>query len=65
MQKIILTKEFSKISPEFSIRMAANGWTVDFSGRSHDEDWKNLTVIAPDQNTVYDYIAQHSDMESD
>jgi hypothetical protein len=65
MNKIDLTKEFSKISPEFNIKMAGNGWIIDFSGRSHDEDWKNLTVIAPDQNTVYDYIAQHSDMESD
>jgi hypothetical protein len=65
MQKIILTKEFSKISPEFSIRMAANGWTVDFSGRSHDEDYKNMTVIAPDLETVYDYVNQHAFIESD
>ena len=65
MNKIDLTKEFSKISPEFNIKMAGNGWIIDFSGRSHDEDWKNLTVIAPDLNTVYDYISQHSDMESD
>jgi hypothetical protein len=48
MNKIDLTKEFSKISPEFNVKMAGNGWIIDFSGRSHDEDWKNLTVIAPD-----------------
>lgn len=65
MNKIDLTKEFSKISPEFNIKMAGNGWIIDFSGRSHDEDWKNLTVIAPDLNTVQNYIVQHSEMPSD
>ena len=65
MNKIDLSKEFSKISPEFNIKMAGNGWIIDFSGRSHDEDWKNLTVIAPDLDAVQDYIIQHSEMESD
>lgn len=65
MNKIDLTKEFSKISPEFNIKMAGNGWIIDFSGRSHDEDWKNLTVIAPDLNAVQNYIVQHSEMDSD
>ena len=65
MNRIHLPKEFSKISPEFTIKMAGNGWIIDFSGRSHDEDWKNLTVIAPDLVSVQDYIVQHSEMESD
>jgi hypothetical protein len=45
--------------------MAGNGWIIDFSGRSHDDDWKNLTVIAPDLNTVQNYIVQHSELPSD
>jgi len=65
MNKIDLTKEFSRISPEFNIKMAGNGWIIDFSGRSRDEDWKNLTVIAPDLNTVQNYIVQHSELPSD
>ena len=65
MNKIDLTTEFSKISPEFNIKMAGNGWIIDFSGRSHEDDWKNLTVIAPDLVSVQDYITQHSEMESD
>ena len=65
MNKIDLSKEFSKISPEFNIKMAGNGWIIDFSGRSHDDDWKNLTVIAPDLDAVQNYIVQHSEMESD
>jgi hypothetical protein len=65
MNKIDLSKEFSKISPEFNIKMAGNGWIIDFSGRSHSEDYKNLTVIAPDLVSVQDYIVQHSEMESD
>jgi len=65
MNKIDLSKEFSKIGSEFNIKMAGNGWIIDFSGRSHDDDWKNLTVIAPDLNSVQNYIVQHSEMESD
>jgi hypothetical protein len=65
MNKIDLTKEFSRISPEFNIKMAGNGWIIDFSGRSHSEDYKNLTVIAPDLNTVQNYIVQHSELPSD
>ena len=65
MNKIDLSKEFSKISPEFNIKMAGNGYIIDFSGRSHEDDWKNLTVIAPDLNVVLDYITHHSEMESD
>jgi len=65
MNKIDLSKEFSKISPEFNIKMAGNGYIIDFSGRSHSEDYKNLTVIAPDLVSVQDYIVQHSEMESD
>lgn len=65
MHKIDLTTEFSKIGPEFNIKMAGNGWIIDFSGRSHDEDWKNLTVIAADIDTVQEYIVEHSKMESD
>jgi len=65
MNRIHLPKEFSKISPEFTIKMAGNGWIIDFSGRSHSEDYKNLTVIAPDLVSVQDYIVQHSEMESD
>jgi len=65
MIKIDLLKEFSKISPEFNIKMAGNGWIIDFSGRSHDDDWKNLTVIAPDLNMVQNYITQHAEMPSD
>ena len=65
MQKIDLTKEFSKIGPEFNIKMAGNGWVIDFSGRSLLDDWKNLTVIAADIDTVQQYIVQHSQLESD
>ena len=65
MIKIDLLREFSKISPEFNIKMAGNGWIIDFSGRSHDDDWKNITVIAPDLIAVQSYIVQHSEMESD
>jgi hypothetical protein len=45
--------------------MAGNGYIIDFSGRSHDDDWKNITVIAPDLIAVQSYIVQHSEMESD
>jgi hypothetical protein len=65
MKQIDLTKEFSKISPEFNVKMAGNGWIIDFSGRSHSEDWKTLTVIAPDLISVQGYIVKHSEMESD
>jgi len=65
MNRIHLPKEFSKISPEFTIKMAGNGWIIDFSGRSHEDDWKSLTVIAPDLNMVLDYITHHSEMPSD
>jgi hypothetical protein len=66
MNRIHLPKEFSKISPEFTIKMAGNGWIIDFSGRSGiTEDWKSLTVIAPDLNAVLDYITHHSEMPSD
>lgn len=65
MDKIALTNEFSKISPEFNIKMASNGWIIDFSGRSYDDDWKNITVIAYDLSSVQHYIVQHSEMPSD
>jgi len=65
MNKIDLTKELSKVNPEINVKMAGNGWILEFSGRSQDDDWKNLTVLCDDIDTVTQYLVEHSEMPSD
>ena len=65
MNKIDLTKELSKVNPEINVKMAGNGWIMEFSGRSQTDDWKNLTVLCDDIDTVTQYLVEHSEMPSD
>lgn len=65
MNKIDLTKEFSTVNPEINVKMAGNGWILEFSGRNIDDDWKNLTVLCEDIDTVTQYLVDHSEMEQD
>jgi len=65
MNKIDLTQELSKVNPEINVKMAGNGWILEFSGRNLDDDWKNLTVLCEDIDTVTQYLVDHSEMEQD
>jgi len=40
-----LTDKLSKVNPQITIERAENGWIFDVSGRSHDDDWKNIKIL--------------------
>lgn len=65
MNKIHLSVELKKVNPEVNVKMAGNGWILEFSGRDTNDDWKNLTVLCDDIDTVTQYLVDHSEMESD
>lgn len=65
MNKINLSVEFKSVNPEINVKMAGNGWIMEFSGRSQSDDWKNLTVLCDDIDTVTQYLVEHSEMPSD
>lgn len=65
MNKIHLSVELKAVNPDVSVKIAGNGWILEFSGRSHEDDWKNLTVLAEDIDTVTQYLVDHSEMPSD
>jgi len=65
MHKIDLSKELAKVHQDISIKIAGNGWIVEFSGRSHNDDWKSITVLCPDLDTLTDYLSEYSTMEID
>jgi len=40
-----LKDKLSKVNPQINIERAENGWIFEASGRSHDDDWKNIKII--------------------
>lgn len=65
MNTINLSVELKTANPEVDVKLAGNGWIMEFSGRSHDDDWKNITVLCEDIDAVTQYLVDHSEMPSD
>ena len=40
-----LKDKLSKVNPQVNIERAENGWIFEASGRSHDDDWKNIKIL--------------------
>ena len=40
-----LKDKLSKVNPQINIERAENGWIFEASGRSHDDDWKNVKFL--------------------
>ena len=37
--------KLSKVNPQINIERAENGWIFEASGRTHDDDWKNIKIL--------------------
>tara|TARA_B100001564_G_scaffold340490_1_gene334213 strand:- start:547 stop:735 length:189 start_codon:yes stop_codon:yes gene_type:complete len=60
-----LTDKLSKVNPQITIERAENGWIFDVSGRSHDDDWKDIKILVNTSDTLYKLIQEHNEMELD
>lgn len=60
-----LTDKLSKVNPQITIERAENGWIFDVSGRSQDDDWKNIKILVNTSDTLYKLIQEHNEMELD
>jgi hypothetical protein len=65
MNKIKLSTALKSVNPDVNVRLAGNGWIMEFSGRNHEDDWKNLTILCEDIDTVTNLLVEHSEMPSD
>jgi len=57
--------KLSKVNPQINIERAENGWIFEASGRSHDDDWKNIKILVNTSHTLYSLIQEHNEMETD
>lgn len=60
-----LKDKLSKVNPQINIERAENGWIFDVSGRSQDDDWKNIKILVNTSDTLYKLIQEHNEMELD
>ena len=60
-----LTDKLSKVNPQITIERAENGWIFDVSGRSHDDDWKNIKILVNTSDTLFKLIQEHNEMDLD
>jgi|TARA_B100000035_G_scaffold301991_1_gene299139 hypothetical protein len=60
-----LKGKLAKVNPQITIERAENGWIFEISGRSQDDDWKNLKILVNTSDTLYKLIQEHNEMELD
>lgn len=60
-----LTDKLSKVNPQITIERAENGWIFDVSGRSYDDDWKDIKILVNTSDTLFRLIQEHNEMELD
>jgi hypothetical protein len=60
-----LKDKLSKVNPSITIERAENGWIFEASGRSHDDDWKNVKILVNTSDTLHSLIQEHNEMETD
>lgn len=65
MNKIDLSKEFNSVNSDINIKCAGNGWVLDVSGRSSEDEWKSTTILCDSLDVVMSYLTEHSQMKMD
>ena len=62
---MLLKDKLSKVNPQITIERAENGWIFEVSGRSQDDDWKNIKILVNTSDTLFKLIQEHNEMELD
>ena len=63
--KMKLADKLSKCGESLTVYMYDNGFMVEVSGRSHDDDWTGAKVVCDNLEEVTALIKEATEMERD
>ena len=55
--------ELSKVDDSIRLNIMHNGFTIEVSGRDHEDDWKTIKLITHDLEKLFDYIREVTQKE--
>jgi hypothetical protein len=60
-----LSEKLSKCGDSVTVNMYDNGFMVEVSGRSSEDDWKSAKILCQTLDEVYSVIAEAATMPRD
>ena len=57
--------DFKTRDQALTINFCQNGYVVDFTGRTHDGDWKTYRIITETLDETLKLIAEYEDIKTD
>ena len=62
---MLLSDKLAKCSDSLTVNLYDNGYMVEVSGRTHDEDWSSAKIMCPTLADVVAVITEASTMPRD
>jgi hypothetical protein len=60
-----ISDKLDTVNDNFTVTMYDNGYLIDISGKTHDDDWRNAKIMVPTEEKLMELIKEAINMPRD